>query len=139
MKFKTKKKYPFRILIDDAHGFRTMAHADGVAEHYGVTDEIDVIFYAFAKSMASIGGVVCSEPEIIDHLKCNMRSQIFAKSLPVALVVGTRSVLTSSKHIPNTANICGRLSMPCRTVSVPKASTWALRNRLSLRFTSRAA
>ena len=74
-----KKKYPFRILIDDAHGFGTMgAHGRGTAEHYGVIDQIDVIFDAFAKSMASIGGVVSSEPEIIDHLKCNMRSQIKA-------------------------------------------------------------
>jgi glycine C-acetyltransferase len=98
---KLKKKYPFRILIDDAHGFGTMgARGRGVAEHYGVTDEIDVIFYAFAKSMASIGGVVCSEPEIIDHLKCNMRSQIFAKSLPVALVVGNQKRLDLIKAHP---------------------------------------
>ena len=86
-----KKKYPFRILIDDAHGFGTMgAHGRGTAEHYGVTDEIDVIFDAFAKSMASIGGVVNSEPEVIQHLKFNMRSQIYAKSLPMPIVWGVK-------------------------------------------------
>ena len=96
-----KKKYPFRILIDDAHGFGTMgAHGRGTAEHYGVIDEIDVIFDAFAKSMASIGGVVSSEPEIIDHLKCNMRSQIYAKSLPLPLVIGNQKRLDLIKAHP---------------------------------------
>ena len=96
-----KKKYPFRILIDDAHGFGTMgATGRGTAEHYGVTDEIDVIFDAFAKSMASIGGVVSSEPEIIDHLKCNMRSQIYAKSLPLPLVIGNQKRLDLIKSHP---------------------------------------
>lgn len=96
-----KKKYPFRILIDDAHGFGTMgATGRGAAEHYGVTDEIDVIFDAFAKSMASIGGVVSSEPEIIDHLRCNMRSQIYAKSLPLPLVIGNQKRLEIIKAHP---------------------------------------
>lgn len=96
-----KKKYPFRILIDDAHGFGTMgAHGRGTAEHYGVTDEIDVIFDAFAKSMASIGGVVNSEPEVIQHLKFNMRSQIYAKSLPLPLVVGNMKRLELIKTHP---------------------------------------
>ena len=96
-----KQKYPFRILIDDAHGFGTMgANGRGTAEHYGVIDQIDVIFDAFAKSMASIGGVVSSEPEIIDHLKCNMRSQIYAKSLPLPLVIGNQKRLDLIKAHP---------------------------------------
>lgn len=98
---KLKQKYPFRILIDDAHGFGTMgANGKGVAEHYGVTDQIDVIFYAFAKSMASIGGVVCSEPEIVQHLRFNMRSQIYAKSLPLSLVIGNMKRLDLIKNRP---------------------------------------
>ncbi|MCQ2051448.1 MAG: pyridoxal phosphate-dependent aminotransferase family protein [Bacteroidaceae bacterium] len=96
-----KKKYPFRILIDDAHGFGTMgANGRGTAEHYGVIDQIDVIFDAFAKSMASIGGVVSSEPEIIDHLRFNMRSQIYAKSLPLPLVLGNMKRLEIIKTHP---------------------------------------
>ncbi len=96
-----KKKYPFRILIDDAHGLGTMgAHGRGTAEHYGVTDQIDVIFDAFAKSMGSIGGVVNSEPEIIQHLRFNMRSQIYAKSLPLPLVVGNMKRLELIKTHP---------------------------------------
>ena len=76
------------------------AHGRGTAEHYGVIDQIDVIFDAFAKSMASIGGVVSSEPEIIDHLKCNMRSQIYAKSLPLPLVIGNQKRLDLIKAHP---------------------------------------
>jgi glycine C-acetyltransferase len=96
-----KQKYPFRILIDDAHGFGTMgATGQGAAEHYGVTDQIDVIFHAFAKSMASIGGVVSSEPEIIQHLRFNMRSQIYAKSLPLPLVIGNMKRLEIIKNHP---------------------------------------
>ena len=105
-----KKKYPFRILIDDAHGFGTMgATGRGTAEHYGVTDEIDVIFDAFAKSMASIGGVVSSEPEIIDHLKCNMRSQIYAKSLPLPLVIGNQKRLDLIKSHPELKDNLGTI------------------------------
>ncbi|MCQ2111077.1 MAG: pyridoxal phosphate-dependent aminotransferase family protein [Bacteroidaceae bacterium] len=98
---KFKEKYPFRILIDDAHGLGTMgAHGRGTAEHYGVTDQIDVIFDAFAKSMGSIGGVVNSEREIIDHLRFNMRSQTYAKSLPLPLVVGNMKRLELIKTHP---------------------------------------
>jgi len=96
-----KQKYPFRILIDDAHGLGTMgAHGRGTAEHYGVTDQIDVIFDAFAKSMGSIGGVVNSEKEVIQHLRFNMRSQTYAKSLPMALVVGNMKRLELIKTHP---------------------------------------
>lgn len=84
-----KKKYNFRILIDDAHGFGTMGKdGRGTHVHYGVEDEIDVYFGTFAKSMAGIGAFVASKPEVIKFLKYNMRSQIYAKSLPMPMVMG---------------------------------------------------
>jgi glycine C-acetyltransferase len=84
-----KKEFPFRLLVDDAHGFGTMGKTGaGVAEHYDCTDGVDVYFGTFAKSMAGIGGFVASEKEIVDHLRFNMRSQIFAKSLPMPMVIG---------------------------------------------------
>ncbi len=84
-----KKEFKFRLLVDDAHGFGTMGKTGaGVGEFYGVQDEIDVFFSTFAKSMAGIGAFVAAEKEIIDFLKYNMRSQIFAKSLPMPMVIG---------------------------------------------------
>lgn len=84
-----KKRFNFRLLVDDAHGFGTMGETGaGAGEHQGVQDDIDVYFSTFAKSMASIGAFIASKHEIIDVLKYNLRSQIFAKSLPMPLVVG---------------------------------------------------
>lgn len=84
-----KKEFNFRILVDDAHGFGTMGKTGaGVAEHFGVTDQIDVMFGTFAKSMAGIGGFVAADEEVVSFLRYNMRSQIFAKSLPMPMVVG---------------------------------------------------
>ena len=84
-----KKKYQFRILIDDAHGFGLLGeHGRGTSEQLGCMDEIDLYIGAFAKSMASIGGFVAGPRYIIDYLRCNMRSQMYAKSLPMPLVVG---------------------------------------------------
>jgi len=84
-----KKKYSFRILIDDAHGFGVMGdNGRGTSEHYGVMDQIDLYFGAFAKSMASIGGFVAGPKSIINYLRYNLRSQIYAKSLPMPLVIG---------------------------------------------------
>jgi len=84
-----KKKYQFRFLVDDAHGFGTMgATGAGTGEHLGVQDQIDLYFGTFAKSMALIGGFVAGKKEVIDFLKYNMRSQIFAKSLPMPCVIG---------------------------------------------------
>ncbi|MEM6829223.1 MAG: aminotransferase class I/II-fold pyridoxal phosphate-dependent enzyme [Bacteroidota bacterium] len=84
-----KKKYNFRLFIDDAHGFGTMGETGaGTGEHYGVQDEIDIYFSTFAKSMASIGAFIAGPKEIIDHLRYKVRSQIYAKSLPMPLVVG---------------------------------------------------
>ena len=86
---KLKKKYNFRLLVDDAHGFGTMGKTGaGTGEHFGVQDQIDVYFSTFAKSMASIGAFVAGPRDVIDFLTYNMRSQVFAKSLPMPLVIG---------------------------------------------------
>lgn len=84
-----RKKYNFRLLVDDAHGFGTLGDSGaGAGEEQGCQDEIDVYFSTFAKSMGSIGAFVAGDTNIIDYLMYNMRSQIFAKSLPMPLVVG---------------------------------------------------
>ncbi len=84
-----KKKYNFRLLIDDAHGFGTMGKTGaGTDEHFGVQNEVDIYFGTFAKSMALIGGFFAAKKEVVDFLRYNMRSQIFAKSLPMACVIG---------------------------------------------------
>jgi glycine C-acetyltransferase len=84
-----KKEYSFRLLVDDAHGFGTLGITGaGAGEEQGVQDEIDVYFSTFAKSMAGIGAFFASNPSIIKYLKYNSRSQIFAKSLPMPMVVG---------------------------------------------------
>ena len=84
-----KKDHQFRFLVDDAHGFGTMgATGAGVSEHFDCMDEVDVYFATFAKSMATIGAFVASSREVVDHLRYNMRSQIFAKALPMPIVIG---------------------------------------------------
>lgn len=84
-----KKEHNFRLLIDDAHGFGTMgATGAGAGEEQGVQDEVDIYFSTFAKSMASIGAFVSGDKGIIEYLRYNVRSQIFAKSLPMPLVIG---------------------------------------------------
>jgi glycine C-acetyltransferase len=84
-----KEKYGFRLLIDDAHGFGMLGKTGaGTAEEQGVTDDVDIYFSTFAKSMALIGAFVAGPSEIIHFLRYNMRSQIFAKSLPMPLVAG---------------------------------------------------
>jgi len=86
---KFKDEFNFRFLVDDAHGFGTMGHTGaGTAEHFGVTDKIDLLFGTFAKSMAGIGAFVAGEEDICNYLRYNMRSQTFAKSLPMAMVIG---------------------------------------------------
>ena len=96
-----KKKYKFRLLVDDAHGFGTMGKTGaGVAEHFGVSEGVDVMFGTFAKSMAGIGGFVASTEEVINYLRYNMRSQIYAKSLPMPMVIGLLKRLELIKTQP---------------------------------------
>jgi len=84
-----KKKYKFRLFVDDAHGFGTMGKTGaGTGEEQGVQDQIDLYFSTFAKSMASIGAFVGGDKRIIKYLRYSVRSQIYAKSLPMPLVLG---------------------------------------------------
>jgi glycine C-acetyltransferase len=84
-----KKKVPFRLLVDDAHGFGTLGKTGaGAGEEQDCQDEIDLYFSTFAKSMASIGAFMAGPRTIIDYIRYNIRSQIFAKSLPMPYVVG---------------------------------------------------
>ncbi len=84
-----KEKYTFRLFVDDAHGFGTLGKTGaGTGEEQGVQDGIDVYFATFAKSMAGIGAFLAADKQIIDYLKYNLRSQMFAKSLPMIYVKG---------------------------------------------------
>jgi glycine C-acetyltransferase len=84
-----KEKYDFRLLVDDAHGFGTMGKTGaGIGEEQDCMDDIDIYFSTFAKSMASIGGFFAADKQTLTYLRYNMRSQIYAKSLPMAFVAG---------------------------------------------------
>lgn len=96
-----KEKYDFRLLVDDAHGIGTMGKTGaGTGEHFGVQDKVDVYFGTFAKSFAGIGAFVASEKYIIDNLKYNMRSQIYAKSLPMPMTIGALKRLELMRNHP---------------------------------------
>ena len=96
-----KEKYQFRLLVDDAHGFGTLGKTGaGAGEEQGVQDQIDLYFSTFAKSMASIGAFVAGDKQVIDYIRYNIRSQIFAKSLPMPLVVGNLKRLELLKTQP---------------------------------------
>lgn len=96
-----KEKYNFRLLVDDAHGFGTLGKTGaGTGEEQGVQDGIDVYFATFAKSMASTGAFFAADKEIIEFMKYNMRSQMFAKSLQMQLVVGALKRLDMLRTMP---------------------------------------
>ncbi len=96
-----KDKYDFRLLVDDAHGFGTMgATGMGTGEHFGVQDKIDLYFSTFAKSMAGIGAFIACDKEVVDFLRYNMRSQTYAKSLPMPMVIGALKRLEMLKNMP---------------------------------------
>ena len=96
-----KAKYNFRLFVDDAHGFGTMgATGAGTGEEQNCMDEIDVYFSTFAKSMAGIGAFIGSTPQVIKFLRYNMRSQIYAKSLPMPMVIGSIKRLELIKTQP---------------------------------------
>ncbi len=98
---KLKKDFDFRLLVDDAHGFGTLGQTgSGVGEEQGVMSEIDVYFATFAKSMASTGAFVAGSNQVIKFLKYNMRSQMFAKSLQMQLVVGAIKRLEILRNEP---------------------------------------
>ena len=100
-----KDKYKFRLLVDDAHGFGTLGPTGaGAGEEQGVQDKIDVYFATFAKSMASTGAFIAGDEMIINYLKYNMRSQVFAKSLQMQLVVGVLKRLYMLKNNPEIRN-----------------------------------
>ena len=96
-----KNEYKFRFLVDDAHGFGTLGKSGaGTGEEQGVQDDIDVYFATFAKSMASSGAFIAANKEIIDYLKYNLRSQVFAKSLQMQLVIGALKRLDMIRTMP---------------------------------------
>jgi len=96
-----KKKYDFRILVDDAHGFGTMGKTGaGTHEEQDCIEGVDVYFATFAKSMAGIGAFVAADKHVVDYLRYNMRSQIFAKSLPMPMVMGLKKRFELLKSQP---------------------------------------
>lgn len=113
-----KRDYDFLLMVDDAHGFGTLgATGAGAGEEQGVMDQIDVYFATFAKSMGSIGAFLAGKADTMQYLKYNMRSQIFAKSMPMTQVVGNRKRLEMLRSTPaykeqlwaNVRNLQGRL------------------------------
>ena len=97
-----KEKYNFRLLVDDAHGFGTMGPTGaGTDEEQNVQAQVDVYFGTFAKSMAGIGAFVAASENVIDFLRYNMRSQTFAKTIPMPMVVGLLKRLELLKTQPD--------------------------------------
>lgn len=98
---KFKERYNFRLFVDDAHGFGVIGdNGRGVGEFYNCMDEIDVVFCTFAKSMASIGAFVAGDKKVINFLRYNMRSQVYAKSLPMPLTIGALKRLEMLRTMP---------------------------------------
>ena len=102
-----KSKYNFRLFVDDAHGFGTLGKTGaGAGEEQGVQDQIDIYFGTFAKSMALIGGFIASNKEVVKFLRYNLRSQIYAKSVPMPIVIGALKRLDLiRKHPEYKANL----------------------------------
>jgi len=114
VEFRKNGTFNFRLFVDDAHGFGTLGETGmGTGELQGVQDEIDVYFGTFAKSMASIGAFISSTEDVVEFMRYNMRSQMFAKSLPMPLVVGARVRLellrTQPKHKENLWKVASAL------------------------------
>ena len=96
-----KDQFDFRLLVDDAHGFGTLGETGaGAGEAQGVQDQVDLYFSTFAKSMASIGAFIAGDKTIIDYIRYNIRSQIFAKSLPMPIVLGNLKRLDMLRSMP---------------------------------------
>jgi glycine C-acetyltransferase len=121
-------KFDFGLLIDDAHGFGTMGETgSGTDEYFGVRDKVDVYFGTFAKSMAGIGAFVAGDPKVIRFLKYNMRSQIYAKSLPMPMVIGAMKRLemirNDSSHRKNLWKIVNALQKGLRDAGLNLGNT----------------
>jgi len=100
-----KKEFDFRLLVDDAHGFGTMgATGAGTHQEQGVMDGVDIYFGTFAKAMAGIGAFVATKTDIVDYLRHNMRSQTYAKSLPMPMVIGSLKRLDLIRKNPELKN-----------------------------------
>jgi glycine C-acetyltransferase len=100
-----KEKYNFRILVDDAHGFGTLGKTGaGAGEEQGIQDQIDIYFSTFAKSMGGFGAFIAGDIEVIEYLKYNLRSQIFAKSLTMPMVIGGLKRLEMLRTMPELKN-----------------------------------
>ncbi|MCF8284806.1 MAG: aminotransferase class I/II-fold pyridoxal phosphate-dependent enzyme [Sphingobacteriales bacterium] len=100
-----KKKFDFRLLVDDAHGFGTMGPTGaGTDEEQGVQEGVDVYFGTFAKSMAGIGAFVASTEDVVNFLRYNMRSQTFAKTIPMPMVIGLLKRLELLRTNPDLKN-----------------------------------
>ena len=96
-----KKKYNFRLMVDDAHGFGTMGDTGaGVSEEQGVQSSVDLYFATFAKSMAGIGAFVAGDKSVLKYLRYSVRSQIYAKSIPLPMVIGALKRLELLKTQP---------------------------------------
>lgn len=96
-----KEKYPFRLLVDDAHGFGTLGKdGSGTGTELGCHEGIDLYFGTFAKALAVIGAFVATKPDVVEYLRANVRSQIFAKSLPMPIVVSARERLKLIRRHP---------------------------------------
>jgi glycine C-acetyltransferase len=105
VEFRKSGKYNFRLFVDDAHGFGTLGETgQGAGEAQGVQGEIDVLFGTFAKAMASVGGFIAGNESIIEYFRYNMRSQMFAKALPMTITIGARKRLELLKTKPELKN-----------------------------------
>ena len=120
-----KKNITLRLLVDDAHGFGTLGKdGKGTGVEQGVQDDIDVYFATFAKSMAGIGAFFAGNKEVIQYLQYNMRSQMFAKSLPMAMVKGALKRLDMLRTMPELkTKLYGETPMRCNLVYVMLVST----------------
>jgi glycine C-acetyltransferase len=98
---KLKEEFQFRLLVDDAHGFGVMGKTGaGAPEFFGISDQVDLHFGTFAKAMAGIGGFVAGDTDVCYYLRYNMRSQTFAKSLPMPMVIGALKRLDMLRSMP---------------------------------------
>jgi glycine C-acetyltransferase len=96
-----KRRYQFRLLVDDAHGFGVLGpDGGGTGEHFDVQNDVDIYFGTFAKAAASIGAFVAGDPRVISYLRYSTRSQIFSKGLPMAIVAGNRTRLNLMRTRP---------------------------------------